>query len=50
MRLSGSKYILENKRAWIAVGYNFNGVRLGFSVTRYGIDVDLLFVWLSVEL
>lgn len=49
MRAFGSKYILESKPAWVAVGYNFKGIRLGFSITRYGLDIDLLFVWLSVE-
>ena len=49
MKSRGSTYILSNKFAWIAVGYSLTQFAVGFRFSRYSIDIDLFFVWLSVE-
>lgn len=50
MKTFGSKYLTKSNRAFISIGYSLNGIRLGFNITRHGIDIDLLFIWVSVEL
>lgn len=38
------------KRFWVAFGFSPRQVALGFTVNRYQIHLDLLFVWMSIEL
>ena len=35
---------------WLTVGIHKNGIGLGFSISKYSIDLDLIFIYISLEL
>ena len=34
---------------WIVVGYSFRRIAFGFSIDKYHMDIDLIFVWFGIE-
>jgi len=36
-------------KAYLHIGYNLKGFRLGFGIDRWSINLDLGFVWLELE-
>jgi len=49
MKHFGDKYIrLFGKDLWFNIGYNFSLFKVGIVISRYHIDIDLGFVWLSL--
>ena len=37
------------RRLWVSFGLNPKQISLGFSLNKYQLNIDLLFVWMSVE-
>jgi hypothetical protein len=37
-------------KRWLTVGFHKNGVALGFGISKYSIDIDLVFVYIGLEL
>jgi hypothetical protein len=37
------------KKFWLAFGFNQRQVALGFTINRYQIHLDFLFVWIAIE-
>jgi hypothetical protein len=35
---------------WVAFGFNQRQLALGFTINRYQIHLDFLFVWIAIEL
>jgi len=39
----------EINNHWLSVGIHKRGIALGFSVSKYSIDLDLIFIFISLE-
>ena len=50
MKLFVSKHFRVGRLIYIAVGFNFKRLALGFCIDRYSINLDLGPFWLSFEL
>jgi len=46
---SRSVEIRLGRRMWVMFGFSLKQVSLGFSLSRYQLNVDLLFFWVAVE-
>jgi hypothetical protein len=43
------KFDVGNRSIFILVGYRWNRFGLGFCISKWGIDIDLSVVWLTIE-
>jgi hypothetical protein len=34
---------------WLSCGVSFNQVSLGFSISKYMLSIDLVFIWIGIE-
>ena len=34
---------------WFSCGVNFKQFRLGFGISKYALDIDLVFIWIGIE-
>ena len=34
---------------WLSCGFNYKQVSLGFSISKYMLSIDLVFVWIGIE-
>jgi hypothetical protein len=34
---------------WFSCGFNSKQISLGFSISTYGLSLDLVFVWIGIE-
>jgi hypothetical protein len=37
------------KKFWLAFGFNQRQLALGFTINRYQVHLDLLLVWIAIE-